>query len=187
MGDDSDTAPEHAGLVAGGLVLLDNLRRDAPAARELDAVGAGPLADGLSVDLSGAAVRRPRWVSTGPASADSLAGVDIRGDRRSELVDVGLAQIDGVLGSQPTKSDGLAVVAKLGAVEIVEEDGLDSLSHFVPFQLVLSGFAAEPNRAPLTQGGGAPRADQRLTKSLGNAVVHADGGLVRPRPAGGSL
>ena len=43
--------------------------------------------------------------------AEPLTGVDIGSDGRSELVNVGLAQIDRVLGPKPAEPDGLTIIA----------------------------------------------------------------------------
>jgi hypothetical protein len=91
------------------------------------AVLAGPGADGAElglVGLGGAFVRARRGGGAGAASAaDLLCGANVLGERVVELVDVLLAEVDGVFRALVCEGDGVAfAVFEAGAIEVVDEE-----------------------------------------------------------------
>jgi hypothetical protein len=112
------------GLCSGGrLVLLDDAGRDAAAVLDLDALLPGPLADLGGVDGGAAAP----GAGCGPGRAAGPPGVrEVLLQCLAELVVVRGAEVDLVFRAVQAEADG---AGRLAAVEVVNEQGLNSLGH----------------------------------------------------------
>src|SRR3984957_11976908 len=122
-GRDSAGAPLRPLRPCGRLVLLDDVGRDTAAVLDRDALPLGPLADPGGVD--GAAVAPA--AGRAPGRAAGPPGVrEVLPQCLAQLVAVRGAEVDLVFRAVQAEADG---AGRLAAVEVINEQRLNSLSH----------------------------------------------------------